>query len=223
MVLLLTPLILLIGLFNSGQSGVHRWISLGPLNWNVAFLCLPAAVVAFAATARSGSRWTWWAALVIQLELCLQPDASQATAFAAASVVALLTSQFPDRARLTASLLFVLMAVLAWNRPDPLAPVPEVEGILKLAGAVSRGMVALCAFSLAAVTASPLFGWNHAQANANPSAIALSIYCFTCALMPLFGAFPVPLVGMGQSPIIGSWLGIGALMTVCGPARPAEA
>ncbi len=40
-VMLLTPLALLISLFNPGQSGVHRWIVLGPLNWNAAFLFLP--------------------------------------------------------------------------------------------------------------------------------------------------------------------------------------
>lgn len=33
--------------------------------------------------------------------------------------------------------------------------------------------------------------------------------------MPLLGAFPVPLVGMSMSPIIGFWAGIGALMAVC--------
>ncbi len=220
-VLALTPLTLLISLFSSGQSGVHRWRSLGPLNLNVAFLCLPAAVVAIAATARSGSRWIWWAALVIQSELCLQPDASQATAFAAAIIVTLWTTHSKDHARLAASLFFALAAVPAWTRPDPLAPVPEVEGIIKLAGAVSGGMAALCVTSLAAVTASPLFALNHPHDDAYPPAVALFVYFLSCTLMPLFGAFPVPLVGMGMSPIIGFWLGIGALMTVCDSAsRP---
>ena len=143
-VLLLTPLALLISLLNPGQSGVHRWISLGPLNWNAAFLCLPAATVALAATARSGSHWTWWAAVVIELELCLQPDASQATAFAAATIVTLLTTRSPGPARVTASLFFVLAAGIGWTRPDPLKPVPEVEGIITLARTVSAGIATLC-------------------------------------------------------------------------------
>ena len=29
--------------------------------------------------------------------------------------------------------------------------------------------------------------------------------------MPMFGAFPVPWVGMGMSPIVGGWLGVGLL------------
>jgi hypothetical protein len=40
--------------------------------------------------------------------------------------------------------------------------------------------------------------------------------------MPLFSAFPVPLVGIGMSPIIGFWFGIGALMTVCDHAKPTD-
>jgi hypothetical protein len=31
------------------------------------------------------------------------------------------------------------------------------------------------------------------------------------ALAPAFGAFPVPLVGIGMSPVVGFWLGAGAL------------
>lgn len=221
-VLLLTPLALLIGLFSPGVSGVHRWIALGPLHWNVAFLCLPAATVAFAAFARNGSRWTWWAAPVIQAVLCLQPDASQATAFAAAGIAGLLAARSRGRSPFAAGLSLALAAVFAWTRPDPLAPLPEVEGIIRLASAQSTAMAALCIASLAAVTASPLFARNLACADAGPPALALFVYFLTSSLMPLFSAFPVPLVGMGMSPILGFWLGISALMTVCDPSAPAR-
>lgn len=36
--------------------------------------------------------------------------------------------------------------------------------------------------------------------------------------MPLVGAFPVPLTGMGMSPILGFWLGIGVLSATTKPA-----
>lgn len=213
-VLLIAPLAFLISLFNSGNSGVHRWISLGPLNWNVSFLLLPSVTVAFAATAQSGPRWTRWAVMLVQLELLIQPDASQATAFAGAIIATLLTTRSTRQPRITESLFFLLASVLAWTRPDPLTPVPEVEGVIKLAGDVSGAMAALCVASLAAVTISPLLARKIAHPGAYPPALALFVYFLGCMLMPLFGAFPVPLVGMGMSPILGFWLGIGALMAV---------
>lgn len=213
-VLLLTPLALLLSLVHSGQSGVHRWISSGPLTWNAALLCLPAATVALASAAQSGSRWTWWVALVIEWELCFQPDASQATAFAAAMIVILLTTRTPGRVRVTACLLLLLGAGTSWTRPDPLRPVPEVEGIIELARAVSLGLAAVCAASLAAACLSPLALLKRAHLDARSPALAVSAYFLGCALLPVFGAFPVPLVGMGMSPIIGFWGGFGALMAV---------
>ncbi|HEY3439322.1 MAG TPA: hypothetical protein VGK29_01155 [Paludibaculum sp.] len=129
-VLLLTPLALLLSPSHAGQAGVHLWISLGPMTWNTAFLWLPAATAALAATVRSGLRWTWWVALVIELLLCFQPDASQATAFAAAMMVILFTTGTPGRVRVPVSLLLLLAAGTSWARPDPLPPVPKVEGII---------------------------------------------------------------------------------------------
>ena len=40
---------------------------------------------------------------------------------------------------------------------------------------------------------------------------ALSLCLAAWAVTPLFGAFPVPLVGVGMSPILGAWLGVGLL------------
>ncbi len=208
----LTLLALAASLFSSGLSGVHRWISTGPLTWNVSFLLLPAATVASVATTNRGPRWMRWVPFAIQLELCLQPDASQATAFAAALIFTHLTTRSPVRARLAASLFFVFTAVFAWTRLDPLLPIPEVEGILKLAAAAFHGLAALCVVLLTAVAASPLLARSHAHAGTDRPAIALSVYFLGCVSMPLFGAFPVPLVGMSMSPIIGFWLGTAALI-----------
>lgn len=196
--LLIAPLIVLASLIGPGQSGVHRWIALGPFRWNAAFLCLPAATVAIAAMARSGSRLAWLSAAALQLALCFQPDASQATAFAAAMIVTVVTTKAAMATRLTASLAFAVGAIVACTRPDPLQPVPEVEGIIALAYAHSPVTAVISVAALAAVIASP------------PS-LALAVYFLICAIAPLFGAFPVPLVGMGMSPILGFWLGYGVL------------
>ncbi|MBC7928909.1 MAG: hypothetical protein H7039_24965 [Bryobacteraceae bacterium] len=217
-VVLLGIVSVLLSLFDPGVAGVHRWVALGPLRWNVAFLWLPAVSVALAAAARSGLRWAWWAALMIQAALWFQPDASQATAVAASIISTLLITQPCWRARLGVSLLFALIAASTWTRPDPLAPVPEVEGILQMAVAHSRGVATVSVVSLIAAAASPLMALSSAQPLAYPSGVALSVYFLVCAVMPFFGAFPVPLTGMGMSPIVGFWLGIGALTAVCDSA-----
>lgn len=70
--------------------------------------------------------------------LYLQPDASQSTAFALA-----IGLQQP---------LTLAIAALAWTRPDPLLPVPEVEGIIALAHSQShlRSTIAIAVLSATA-------------------------------------------------------------------------
>jgi hypothetical protein len=65
-----------------------------------------------------------------------------------------------------------------------------MEGILGLA---SRGIAAACVSLLGAVGCSPLLALDSASTAVRRAAS----YCLVCALMPLFGAFPVPLMGMG--------------------------
>lgn len=220
---LLAPAALLASLFGAGQSGVHRWIQVGPMNWHVAFVFLPAAVVAVTATARGGSQRAWLAAVVIQLVLCAQPDASQAAAFAAAALVALLAVKSPAYIRFVAIPFFALTAAFAWTRFDPLDPVPEVEGIITLAAAHSQGLAALCIASMAAATAAPLCVGHHTRSHNFLPAVALFVYFLTCSLVPVAGAFPVPLVGMGMSPIVGYWLGVAALSAAWASAQEHEA
>jgi hypothetical protein len=214
-VVLVTPLVLTVSLLSSGQSNVHRWIHLGPVTWNAAFLCLPAVTVAIAAAVRSGEYWVWWVAALIELQLCLQPDASQATAFAVSVFGTLPSIQVRNKACLWPLLLLLVTAGIAWTRPDPLQPVPEVEGILELAYNLSLGVAVLCVVSLLAVCASPVFAATKIHSDGRPAAKALGLYFITSTLMPLFGAYPVPIVGMGMSPIIGFWLGMGTLVALC--------
>jgi hypothetical protein len=210
-VLILAPVALAASLLGSGQSGVHRWVAVGPLRWNVAFVCLPPAIVAFAALVRSKRRWIWVAVALSEALLCLQPDTSQATAFAAAINATVFISPARVRTRIPASLAFLVMACLSAVRPDPLAPVPEVECIFGLAQSVSSATTLVCAAALAATCVAPLAARKTALPGLDAAAGSLSAYFLICSLMPVFGAFPVPLVGMGMSPIIGFWLGMGAL------------
>lgn len=194
------PVLALIGLVATfvfgGMQGVHRWIALGPVHLNAAELLLPATIVALAFDKRSLRL-----AIAVLIPLALQPDASQAVAFAGGAIAILALSE----ERLLSAALVAVLAALSFLKPDPLAPVPEVESIIGLASPV---MAAVAVLALAGASLAPL------AAARSPAAWGLATYLVLAALAPAFGAFPVPLTGMGVSAILGTWLGFGALMGV---------
>ncbi len=196
------PVGLLATLISPDQEGIHRWVDLGPLHVNMAMLLGPGAVVAMAASAEK--RLTWLAFLISLAVLVVQPDASQATALAVVGAMVAVFGTKPPMIRWGVPVIAAGLAVAAWLGPDPLQPVPEVEGIIGLAFSVSPVLAGLAVLSLTAVAATP------AQIRRLPG-LALGLCFLLWALMPLFGAFPVPWVGIGMSPIVGGWLGVGLL------------
>ena len=104
----------------------------------------------------------------------------------------------------------VAMVGAAWFRPDPLAPVPEVEGIFQLAWASSPFVAILAVVALGAAALTPGLVVRAGDAPRR-AALPLVVYFAVSALAPALGAFPAPLVGMGVSPILGAWLGVGLL------------
>ena len=56
------------------------------------------------------------------------------------------------------------------------------------------------------------------RSTAATAALALSAWFVATAVTPLFGAFPVPWLGVGMSPILGAWLGVGLLAARLRPA-----
>lgn len=210
--LIAVPLGLAVTWFSAGQQGVHRWVDLGPAHMNLAEVLAPAAVVAFAALADTW--WAWVAALLALGLLIAQPDASQATALGGAMLAVVALTSLPGLFRGGAIVLVAVAGFAAWGRHDPLAPVPNVEGIMNLSLALSPVVAILAWVALAGAVLSPM---RLARVEARPvrtAALALTVYEIGSAVTPLLGAFPVPLVGMGTSPILGFWLGAGVLAAV---------
>lgn len=208
----LTPIGLAASMLSPGQQGVHRWIDLGPLHMNAAMLLLPAGVVALTVLVQ-GAAWPWIAGLLGLGLLVLQPDASQATALAAALGIAAFGMIERSRpVRWGIALLAVLLAAASWTRADPLAPVPEVEGVIGLAAQLSPLLAAMAVLGLAAFAATPAWVAHRLPGKeVGAAGYALSGLFLIWSLAPALGAFPVPLVGMGPSPILGAWLGVGLL------------
>lgn len=203
------------------QSGVHRWLGLGPLSINAAMLILPAAVIPLALFGGQ-SLWSWLVALTCMALLAAQPDRSQATAFGAAVIwIALRTirRRTPQVAVITVTALMLAGAIL---RPDPLKPVPEVEGILQLAYVLSPALAAAGLIFLLAFSVLPAVMMRDAAPANRLMGEALSLYFLVAAVMPFVGAYPVPLVGVGVGPVLGSWLAIGAFSAACSIAEKAD-
>ncbi|MBY0568530.1 MAG: hypothetical protein K2P70_14535 [Hyphomonadaceae bacterium] len=202
------PLALLATFLSPPQEGVHRWIDAGPLHINAAMLTMPASVVAFAMLARD--RVLPWGALFASLLLLvLQPDASQATTLAAILVVASVISPARRLLRMGTFAGASLLAVVAWFQRDPLQPVPEVEDVIELAFATAPMLAVAALVALALTVIGPGLAARSQPLTPRVAGWALSLCFLGWIATTLFGAYPVPWVGIGLSPIIGAWLGIG--------------
>jgi hypothetical protein len=190
-------------LIGPDQLGVHRWLAVGPLFVNVAGVVLPAVIVALARLGH-GNRLAQAVALAVAAVLALQPDASQAWGFTLACLAWLLPARSPSV--LVQAFVLVALAVLATLSPDPLLPVPEVEQIVSLALSVHPALAALAVTALATL---PVLVWK--LGHKGRAARALAIYIAAICAAPLFGWFPVPLVGSGMSFVLGLWLGVALL------------
>jgi cell division protein FtsW (lipid II flippase) len=192
------------------QEGVHRCVDLGPLHISMAALLLPAALVALAFE-DVPDRARLAVAAVLAALLILQPDASQATSFLLGASILFLRRAETAKARLTIVAAALAAAVAAWIRPDALQPVPEVELVFSIGWTLAPVLAAVAALALAATCFVPLSIRPSAGEEARDAALALAAYMAAAALCPLFGAFPVPLVGIGMSFVVGYWLAIGLL------------
>lgn len=190
-------------LLGPDQQGVHRWLAAGPLFVNIAALTLPAALVAMARLGAQHRLVPVMATLFAAI-LALQPDASQAFALALGGFAILVTDKRIS-ALVTALCLFGI-AALSLLRADPLQPVAEVEQIIQLANAAAPALAWAAVASLAAIPVT-LFALRLNDVAAR----ALALYIAAACVAPIFGWFPVPLVGAGMSFPLGLWLGIGLL------------
>jgi hypothetical protein len=198
-------LALLVGTFLAAPvEGVHRWLDLGPLHINGAALVLPPMLALLARIEAFAVQVAIVAAT--GAVLVLQPDASQATAFAAASALILLGRGRSVGEKLLSAATCFAVAGSSWIRPDTLDPVPEVEGIFPLTMQASPALALVAGAGLALACAAPLFGAQSRERNNTP--VALTLYFAVSALAPAVGAYPVPLVGLGMSVPLGWWIGI---------------
>lgn len=196
-VLLLLPVLV------SPAEEPRRWLSLGSFRLYVSALLLPATLLLLTAKCRATESRAWWpvaAGVAIAVVLTAQPDASQVTAFALAFAACTLRVQAGALIKVGTLIALANCVVIAWSRPDPLTPVPYVEGVLDLARSISPlAMVVV----IAAITLIPACLIWHARSRQNFALFAVAIYYLVIFFLACLQFTPMPILGFGAGPILG--------------------
>ena len=202
-----------------GVQDVHRWLRLGPVRLHAGALVLPVVLATLAGLERAGrGHLSTLLSIATALLLVLQPDAAQATAFAAGTIVLLLPRNRAEGHAWIRLVPLLALAGLSWLRSDPLAPVPHVEGIVGLAMELGPGWGAAAVASLLLLPV-PFFA-ARGQGDGR-AGLAIGTYVVVTILAPALAHFPVPVLGQGASPIIGYFAAIGLLRRSQGSGPPA--
>lgn len=198
--------LLLLPMVMSGEvSGPQRWLLLGRFRLYLAPIVIPALLLTLAKRTSSPAsnpvaREAGAAILLAGVALVLQPDAAQATAFAVSVGWLLFNVPASVRTRGVIWLVVAACAGLSWQRPDPLLPVPHVEGVFELANGL--GGWALMGAILVAVLPAATLLWQARRSDV-PGAAAVGLYYGTLLCLAPLQITPVPLLGFGAGPLIG--------------------
>ncbi len=193
-------LLLFSSLIFNGISGVHRWVNIGPIALNIAFIAVPILLICIYIFSNSGHLQTCYSLILsIAVILFLQPDASMLTAF----FMALIPFYRSNRNKFWkySWILLLILSGVSWIRTDTLEPVSYVEDILIIAINISWGYLFCFLFSFG-VLLWPFFKRNNCKQYREIST-SLGLFFLCLIVSTLFGNFPVPLIGYGISPIIG--------------------
>jgi hypothetical protein len=150
--------------------------------------------------------------IACQLVHLAQPDAGQATALGAAGAWVLMTGTTSPAAR-SLAIASAASSAVVWMRRDPLPPAAFVEDIVAVAFRVTPLLGALALLSMIPIVLAPLTiaPAHMAHPTVNKARTGLSLYLAGTIVVPFFGEFPVPLLGFGPSPVVGTFLGLAAL------------
>jgi hypothetical protein len=155
--------------------------------------------------------------------LALQPDAAQASSFAAGcSVIFVCDLRFGRHEKIGGLGALIACAIVSLVREDPLKPVRHVEGIVEVVTARGPAWATLATITLLLLPIPYLLSWTRHRQNL---ALALGAYVAMVTIAPTWGTFPVPIMGYGVSPILGYCiaLALSARLTASAPSLSGRA
>lgn len=191
---------LFVPLLMAHDDGPVRWLHLGPMRVYLAPVLLPTLFFVLGTRRSTGTPGGVLAIGAAAAALWLQPDAAQLTAYACAVGLIVATSRTAVPLRTAILAVLTMLAVSCWWRPDPLAPVPHVEGVLHLAAdhGVVAGAAAIAAALLPAITLAWL-AWRLRSF----ALLACGVYFGVLVALAPLQVTPVPFLGFGAGPVLG--------------------
>lgn len=206
-VLTVLPLVaILLPFAGEGVLGVYRWVPAAGLRLHASAIVAPLIISCVAATVSHRTAASLAIAVTGAVILAVQPDAAQTVSVAAACIVLfVLAGTKPSRSALLSAALLFAVSMVSFLRPDPLLPVAHVEEIFRVVASRGPGWTAMAIVALALLPA-PFFAAWHEQRR--PIALALGVYVVMTLFAPVWGTFPVPVMGYGASPILGYFIAL---------------
>ena len=217
---LLSLALLLVTLLGEGLLGVRRWLVLGPVRLHVSSLASPLILVGAAALLATRP-WGYALLLLAAAQAChaVQPDAGQASAMAAGALALLVSQETRPALRALGAAVLAASIAPALMQTDPLPAVPLVEGIVGLAGNLGRPFQVLAMASLTLLPVAIAWCIRRVAADdlfARSVVWGMAAYVAGILLAPVWGNFPVPLMGFGASPALGVAICVGATAALRG-------
>ena len=190
----------------NGVDGVHRWISLSGFRLHASAVVAP--VIIACVTTAPGSYLMIFTAAATAMLLALQPDAAQACSVAAACGVILFRNvKLDSRQRAGGLAALVACSIVSLIRPDPLKPVRYVEGIFQIVSARSAVWAVAAALAMLLLPIPFFVAWVQRRRGLS---LALGAYVAMAVIAPMWGTFPVPVMGYGVAPILGYYIALAA-------------
>ena len=206
-IVIVSVLLLCSSFLSTGIEGVHRWIQVGPISLNTAFICLPVLLIAINKLMALGQSKVCYILIpIIAGVLFLQPDASMISAFSIALLPIIMSNPISKLFKYCALTILLILSVISWWNIDNLHPVAYVEDIIVLAKEGGWLYLLLCVISLFSLLL-PFVKIDRYQQDGIIS-VSLGLFFFVLILSTLVGDFPVPLIGYGISPIVGYMISV---------------
>ena len=185
-------------------DGVHRWLRLPFFTLNISTIVIPITIVAFYRLIEEKQfAVSVIGIIVIAFLLCLQPDASQLSAFSIPMIVLLLRSDISKIIKGSFSAILLFLTLKSWNCLDTLQPVNYTEGILTMLHDLSH---VLYIIGIAALFWIPVYFLIFCKKKNKNICVGITMYYWLMILSTFIGNFPVPFMGYGISPILGFYI-----------------
>ena len=193
---LLIIALLILPFWSSDLDGVHRWLSIGPINLYIASIILPLLIIQLWKVNRES--YVIGLIFIVLIILLIQPDAGQLTAFAFATGIIVWKKTISNLIKILSITLITVIVSVSWCFLDDLAPVPYVEHIIFLVADLGNVWFVLGVLSLILLLVPFII-----YSKKTIISLSLGIYFLLTMIVTLVGNFPMPIMGNGISPIIG--------------------